>query len=104
MVSVPKAYVELLPERPKRLLFDKWWYEDRQITDPATKRVKTQTAMVLHVTQEDGAAVDKTYSTLSVKHMEDLKGLIDSGQAFTRMIEIVRHPRGYATDYEVRVL
>ncbi len=104
MVSIPKAYVELLPERPKRLLFDKWWYEDRTTTDPKNKRLKTSTVMVLHVTQEDGAPVDKTYSTLSTKHMEDLKGIIDSGQAFTRMIEIVWHKADYASEREVRVL
>ena len=102
--QVETAYVELKAETPKRLVIDRWNKEDRLVTDPATKQQVKKPAWVFHVVQEDGQVVDKTFSTLSKKLKDTLSPLIDNGQLFSRMVEIVWRPRGYATEYEVRVV
>lgn len=104
MVIPIAPYVELQREKPKRMLFDRWWWEDREITDPKTKRLKPARVMVFHVTQEDGQKVDKTWSVLGYKLQQSLAPLIESGQAFTRMVEITWYPRDYATEYGLRLV
>lgn len=104
MVMPVAPYVVLEKEKPKRMLFDRWWWEDREITDPKTKRLKPARCMVFRVTQEDGEKVDKTYSVLAYKLQEQLAPYIETGQIFTRLVEITWYPRDYATEYAVRLI
>jgi hypothetical protein len=94
-------YVQLEPEKTKRLRFDQWWWEDRQITDPRTRRPKTVKVMVLHATEEDGNPVDKPLSVLSFRLQQTLAPLIETGAIFTRTVSITWYPRDYATEYSV---
>ena len=104
MVMPVANYVKLVADKPKRMLFDRWWWEDRQIADPKSKMLKHVKTMVFHVSQEDGEKVDKTFSALSFKLQESLAPYVETSQAFTRMIEITWYPRDYASEYAVRVL
>ncbi|MBA7472208.1 MAG: hypothetical protein GH156_00585 [Dehalococcoidia bacterium] len=104
MVMPIAQYVVLEKEKPKRMLFNRWWWEDRQLTDPKSKRLKTARIMVFHVTQEDGERVDKTFSALAYKLQQSLAPLIETGQIFTRLVEITWYPRDYATEYAVRLI
>lgn len=104
MVMPVAQYVKLEKEKPKQMLFDRWWWEDRRITDPKTKRLKTAKIMVFHVTQEDREPVDKTFSALAIKLQETLAPYIETGQIFTRLVEITWYPQDYATDYAVRLI
>lgn len=104
MVMPIAQYVVLEKEKPKRMLFNRWWWEDRQITDPKSKRLKTARVMVFHVTQEDGERVDKTFSVLAYKLQQSLAPLIETGQIFTRLVELTWYPRDYATEYALRLI
>jgi hypothetical protein len=104
MVMPIANYIKLEKDKPKRMRFDRWWWEERQLTDPKSKRLKTAKVMVFHVYEEDGQRVDKTYSTLSTKHMEDLAPHIETGSIFTRLVEITHHPMDYATEYSLRLI
>jgi hypothetical protein len=94
-------YVKLEPEKTKRLKFDKWWWDDRQITDPKSRVQKTVKAMVFHVTEEDGQPADTTFSVLSYKLQQTLAPLIDTGVVFTRRVNITWYPRDYSTEYGI---
>ena len=104
MVMPEPSYVKLEPEKTKRLRLDKWWWEDRQITDPKSRMQKTVKVMVFHVTEEDGSPVDKIFSALAYKLQQTLAPLIDTGQVFTRPVEITWYPRDYATEYAVGLM
>lgn len=101
MVTPQPSYVQLEPEKTKRLKFDKWWFEDRQITDPKSRQGKTVKAMVFHVTEVDGQPADTVFSVISYKLQQTLAPLIDTGQLFTRRIDITHYPRDYSTEYSV---
>ena len=101
MVMPEPNYVELEPEKTKKLKFDRWWWEDRTIADPRTRQPKTVKVMVLHATEEDGSPVDKPFSALSYKLQQTLAPLIDTGTLFTRQVSITWHPRDYASEYSV---
>lgn len=104
MVMPVANYIKLEKEKPKRMRFDRWWWEDRRITDPKSKMLKTSKVMVFHATEEDGVKVDKIFSALAYKLQETLAPYIETGQAFTRLIEITWYPQDYATDYAVRLI
>ena len=104
MVTPQPNYVKLDPEKTKKLRFDKWWWEDRQITDPKSRQPKTVRVMVFHVTQEDGQPVDTIFSVLAYKLQQILAPLIDTGQMFTREIQITWYPRDYQTEYSVALV
>jgi len=101
MVMPEPNFVKLVPEKTKRLKFDKWWKEQRQIIDPKSKMSKTVTAWVFHVTEEDGQPVDTVFSVLAYKLQQTLAPLIDTGAIFTRRVDITWYPRDYATEYGV---
>lgn len=101
MVTPEPSYVKLEPDKTKILRFDKWYWEDRQITDPKTRQPKPVKVMVLHAIEEDGNKIDKPYSVLSYKLQQTLAPLIDTGALFTRPVSITWHPRDYSTDYTV---
>jgi len=101
MVTPEPNYVQLEPEKTKRLRFDKWWWDDRTITDPKTRQAKPVRVMVLHTIEEDGNKIDKPFSVLSYKLQQTLAPLIDTGALFTRLVSITWSPRGHATEYSV---
>lgn len=104
MVMPVANFVQLERDKPKQLLLDRFWWENRQISDPESKRLKWVKTMVFHVTQEDGEKVDKTFSALAYKLQESLAPYIETGELFYRLVEITWHPMGFATDYTVRLI
>jgi len=104
MVFPVANYVKLEPDKPKRMLLDRWWWEDRRITDPVSKILKTSKVMVFHCIEEDGVKVDKIFSVLAYKLQETLAPYIETDQIFQRHVEITHHPQGYATDYGFRLI
>ncbi len=101
MVTPQPNYVKLEPGITKRLRFDKWWWDDRTITDPKTRQPKPVKVMVLHTTEEDGKIVDLPFSVLSYKLQQTLAPLIDTGALFTRLVSITWYPQDHATEYAV---
>lgn len=101
MVTPTPNYIKLEPEKTKVLRFDKWYWEDRDITDPKTRQPKPVRVMVLHATEEDGKTVDLPFSALSYKLQQILAPLINSGALFTRPVSFTWHPRDYSTEYTV---
>ena len=104
MVMPQASYVTLDPEKTKRLKFDRWAWETRQITDPKSQIQKTVNAMVFHVVEEDGQPVDKIFSVISLKVQQTLAPLIETGAIFTRRVDITHYPRGYSTEYSVSLV
>jgi hypothetical protein len=101
MVMPEPSFVKLESEKTKRLKFDKWYWEDRQITDPKSRLQKKVKVMVFHVTEEDGQPADKTFSALAYKLQQTLAPLVESGVIFTRRVSITWYPRDYASEYGV---
>jgi hypothetical protein len=101
MVTPQANYIQLQPEKTKVMRFDKWFWEDREITDPKTRQQKPVRVMVLHCTEEDGKPVDLPFSALSYKLQQTLAPLIESGALFTRTVSITWHARDYSTEYTV---
>ncbi len=104
MVTPTPSYVKLIPQRPVLLRADRWYWEDRQITDPATHQLKKVRVMVLHITEVDGSKADTTFSALSIKLQTQLAPLVESGALFYRQFRITYNPRGYATEYQLDLL
>ena len=80
-----------------------WRIEEATITDPVTKQPKRVRKAVLDVTEEDYRPVTKVFSTLSDKLAVQLKQMHDTGDLYRYHVGITWHPRGYATEYTVRV-
>jgi len=104
MVTPTPNYVVLEPNKTKRMRFDKWSKDDRQIVDPQNRMNKTVTAWAFHVTEIDGQPADTVFSTLSNKLQLTLAPLIETGVLFTRRIDITWYPRGHATEYSVALV
>ena len=104
MVTPTPNYVSLEPNKTKRLRFDKWSKEDRQIIDPVSKLNKTVSVWVFHVTEVDGQPADTVFSALSYKLQQTLAPLIERGVLFTRRVDITWYPRGHATEYSVSLV
>lgn len=103
-VEVTTNYIKLVAQRPTTMRSDRWQWEDREITDPLSRQIKKVRAMVLHITELDGAKVDTTFSTVSTKLQSQLAPLIDSGALFYRPWTVTWNPRGYATEYAIALL
>jgi len=104
MVMPAKNFVELKPEIPKRMVLTAWRWDRRAIIDPQTGKVSHKDVMEFDCSLEDGQPVEKKFSALAYKLQEQLAPEIESGRLFNRVIEITWYPRGYATDYRLRLL
>lgn len=104
MVFPVANFIKLETGATKRMLFDRWWFEDRKHTDPKSRMIKTSKVMVFHAIEEDGAKVDKIFSVLSYKLQESLAPYVETGQIFTRHVEITKQGEDYATDYAFRLV
>jgi hypothetical protein len=98
-------YVKLVPEKEKVLRFrpGSFRIEEAEITDPITKSPKRVRKAVLDVIEEDYRPVVKVFSTLSEKLALQLKTAHDTGDLYRYRIGITWRPRGYATEYTVRI-
>jgi len=97
-------YVKLVPDKGVRMHLSNPRIVERTIKDPKTGRVKTVRALEFDVTELNGVPVSKTFSTLSEKLAQQLMALWETGILKERPVEIVWHPRDFATEYEVRVV
>lgn len=104
MVSPVPSYLVLEPGRPVKVRVKDWRQEDRTITDPATKQPKSVNILVLSVSEVDGQPRETTLSFTSFKAQQLLAPLLNSGLVRSRVLEVVRRPAGYATEYEFRLL
>jgi len=98
-------YVRLEPMKWKCMRFKEksGRIEERIWRDPVTGIVKTGRALVFDVMEEDGVPVSKVFSTLSEKLASKLWMLHETGEAYTHRVCIRWTPRGYATEYEIRL-
>jgi len=103
-MGVLSNYVELPPNTPVRLRLKNPRIEERQIRDPKTGIVKTVRALVFDVYEKDGVPGSWIFSTLSEKLATQLMALWQTGILQNHAVEIVRIPRDFATEYEVRVI
>ncbi len=103
-MAVLGNFVRLVPDTPVRMRLDNPRIEDRTIRDPKTGRIKMVRALVFDVLELNGVPVRRVFSTLSEKLASQLMALYDAGIIPEHVVEIVWHPRDYATEYEVRVL
>ena len=100
----PPNFVKILPGQCKILVFDDMWYEKRKIRDPKSGKIKTVTAMVLHVIREDGLEVDKTFSVVSYKAMQTLAALARKGWLYARNIKICVYGEDFAREYQIELV
>jgi len=70
--------VILKPGVPKRLHFKDDTTEDRQIQDRYFNVPRTVKSLIFLVDRVDGASVDKTFSVLSQKLINDLAGYMEN--------------------------
>lgn len=103
-MGVLNNYVQLPPNKPVRMRLKNPRIEERQIRDPKTGLTKTVRALVFDVYELDGVPGQWIFSTLSEKLATQLMALWQSGVLQERAVEIVRLPRDFATEYEVRVI
>jgi len=98
-------YVKLEPGKEKvlRIKPDSFKIEARTIPDPRTKAQKTRNAAVMDVTEEDGAPVNKTFSTLSEKLATTLKAAAENKSLYYFRVGITQLGQGYVTEYGVRL-
>mgnify|MGYP001567325345 CR=1 FL=1 len=105
MVFTPQAnYIILEPNTPVRLRVKAARQEDRPITDPVSRQPKIINVLVLDVTELNGQPLAKELSFTSFKAQQALAPLLNSGEAFRRILEVTYRPKGFATEYEFRVL
>ena len=73
-MAILANYVKLVPEKPKILRFkkDSLRIEERVITDPILKKPKKVVSLVFLVDEEDGRPVEKSFSVLSERLMNEL--------------------------------
>jgi len=103
-LSLLGNYVKLEPDKPKTLRLSNPRIVEKVIRDPKTGRLKTVKALEFDVTEEDGIPVSKVFSTLSEKLATQLWTLWESSILSEHKVQIIWHPRDYATEYEVRVI
>jgi len=101
---VLENYVKLTAEAEKILKLENPRILERTITDPETKRPKIVRAWVADVTEEDYAPVRKIFSTLAEKLAASLQVAADAGDLRRYRVGITWYPRGYATEYRMRLI
>ncbi len=102
-MSEPANFIQLKLNIEKCLVFDDQWWENRQWEDPLTKRAKSGKVYVLHVVLEDNHPVDKQYSVMSRRHVEDLDQMKETGMLLNRPLCITKLGEGYRTKYSIRI-
>ena len=65
-------WVKLKPGEPKTLHFSDHAFVERVITDPILKKPKKVVSLVFLVDEEDGRPVEKSFSVLSERLMNEL--------------------------------
>jgi hypothetical protein len=102
---VLEYFVRLQADREKVLKFKPGSFriEEAEIRDPVSKSVKRVRKAVMDVVEEDYRPVVKVFSTLSEKLALQLKTLHDNGDLYRYRVGITWRPRGYATEYSVRL-
>jgi len=76
---------------------------DRDITDPATGKVKTLTTYQFVVDELNGEVVTATFSVTSEKLAAQLDPYVRSGRLQDMVFTITKHGLGFTTSYEVDV-
>jgi len=101
----PEApFIELAPGQCTVIVADDIFYMRKKIRDPLTKRIKTVTALVLHVVQQDGRTVDKYFSFVSYKAQQTLYALYTKGVLLGRPVRVCRYGEGFLTEYTFELL
>lgn len=90
-------------EKVLRIKQGSFHIEPRTITDPVTKDQKIVNAAVMTVIEEDGKAIDKTFSTLSDKLASTLRVSHENGNLYRYRVGIKPVGEGYAREYQVRL-
>jgi len=87
-------WVILSPGVPKKLRFSDHRFVSRQITDPVFGIVKTVQSLLLLVSEEDGSPVEKTFSVLSSKMVQELSGYLEGKKYLRYRFTVVKDAPG----------
>ena len=98
------SFLKLQPGKPYIVLAKAARYEDRVITDPVSKQQKTLSVLVLDLVEVDGVDQETQLSFTSFKAQQALDPLLKAGQLLMRPLQVTWSPKGFATDYEFRIL
>ena len=98
------SFLVLEPNVPVRVKAKAARMETREITDPKTRQVKPLDMLVLDITEVNGVPEQTVLSFTSFKAQQALAPLVNSSELFRKVLEVTRRPRGYATEYELRLL
>ena len=105
MTFTPQAnYIILETNVPTRVRVKGARQQDRPIRDPDTGKGKVVNVLVLDVTELNGQPMEKELSFTSFKAQQSLSPLINSGELFRKILEVTYRAKGYATEYEFRLL
>ena len=98
-------YVKLPRDAEKVMRFkpDSFRIEEAEITDSITHKPKRVRKAVVDVVEEDYRPVVKVFSTLSDKLATSLAQAHATGDLYRYHVGVTWHPRGYATEYTVRI-
>lgn len=101
----PEAtYIDLESGQCTTIIADDIFYMRKKIRDPLTKRVKTVTALVLHVVKQDGRDVDKYFSFISYKAQQTLYALYERGVLLGRPVKVCAFGEGFLREYSFELL
>lgn len=98
------TFLALEPDTPVTVRVTSARLEDRETRDPATGIVSLKQALALEITEVNGQPLATSLSFLSAKAINALRPHIDSGEITRRRLQVTRRGRGYATEYEFRLL
>lgn len=98
-------YVKLEKDVEKILRFkpESFRIEPREITDPKTEIKRTLNAAVVDVTEEDGRAVTKMFTTLGEKLATQLKTAHDNGTLYRYKVGVTMRGEGFGRKYTLRL-
>jgi len=103
-MAVLENFVRLRANVEKVVILRNPRIEERVVTDPRTKIVKTARAWAADCEEEDYVPVTKPFSTLAEKLAAQLQSLHENAMLVGRRVGITWRPAGYATEYSVRLL
>jgi len=102
-MAVLGNFVQLVEGIPKRMRFTYHRIVQRTITDPTIRGPKMVNVLEFNVSEEDGQAVNKSYSVTSEKHAQQLAPFLDGRTYLGRLVTITMHGKGFLREYTVKI-
>ena len=93
-MAAVENFVVLKPGIPVKMHWKAHKFVDRQIMDPTFEVPRTGRSLLFLVDEEDGRAVDKTYSVMSTKLAGELSGYLEGNRYLGYNFTIVKDAPG----------